>query len=73
VGLRTGLEDVEKRKFMTLLGLELRPLGHPAHSQSLYRLSYPGSCYIINNSQMSRAVNFDVNKPHTPLFGMSFF
>jgi hypothetical protein len=39
---RAGLDDVEKRKFLTLLGLELRPLGHPAHSQSLYRLHYPG-------------------------------
>jgi hypothetical protein len=33
--------DVEKRKFLTLSGLELQPLGHPAHSQSLYRLHYP--------------------------------
>jgi hypothetical protein len=37
---RAGLDDVEKRKFLILLGLELRLLG----SQSLYRLSYPGSC-----------------------------
>jgi hypothetical protein len=33
--------DVEKRKFLTLPGLELRPLGHPARSQSVYRLRYP--------------------------------
>jgi hypothetical protein len=39
---RAGLDDVEKRKFLTLRGLELRPLGCPARSQSLYRLSYPG-------------------------------
>jgi hypothetical protein len=38
-----GLDDVEKGKFLTLPGLELRPLGHPARSQSLYRLTYPGS------------------------------
>jgi hypothetical protein len=38
-----GLDDVEKRKFLTLPGLELRPLGRPARSQSLYRLRYPGS------------------------------
>jgi hypothetical protein len=38
-----GLDDVEKRKFLTLPGLELRPLGRRARSQSLYRLSYPGS------------------------------
>jgi hypothetical protein len=37
---RAGLDDVEKRKFLTLLGLELRPLGRPARSQSLYRLHY---------------------------------
>jgi hypothetical protein len=36
-----GLDDVEKRKFLTLLGLELRPLGRLASSQSLYRLNYP--------------------------------
>jgi hypothetical protein len=39
---RAGVDDVEIRKILTLPGLELRPLG-PARSQSLYRLSYPGS------------------------------
>jgi hypothetical protein len=29
------------RKYLTLPGLELRPLGRPARSQSLYRLRYP--------------------------------
>jgi hypothetical protein len=38
---RTGLDDVEKRKFLTLPVLELGPLGHAARSQSLYRLRYP--------------------------------
>jgi hypothetical protein len=33
VGPRTGLDDVEKRKFLILPGVELRPLGLPAHSQ----------------------------------------
>jgi hypothetical protein len=33
----------EKRKFLTLPGLELRPLSRPARSRSLWRLSYPGS------------------------------
>jgi hypothetical protein len=42
---RTGLDDVEKRKFLTLPGLELRALVRPARSQSLYRLSYPVSRY----------------------------
>jgi hypothetical protein len=30
---RTGLDDVEKRKFLTLPGLEIRPLGSPSRSQ----------------------------------------
>jgi hypothetical protein len=42
VGPRAGLDEMEKRKFLTLPGLELRPLGRPARSQLLYRLSYPG-------------------------------
>jgi hypothetical protein len=37
VGPRAGLDDVEKRKFLTLPGLEFRPLG----SQSLYQLRNP--------------------------------
>jgi hypothetical protein len=43
VDLRAGLYDVEKRKSLILPGLELRPLGRPAPSQSLYRLRYSGS------------------------------
>jgi hypothetical protein len=43
MGPRAGLDDVEKRKLLILPGIELRPLGRPARSQSLYRLSYPGS------------------------------
>jgi hypothetical protein len=37
------MDDVEKRKFLTVPGLELRFLGCAARSQSLYRLHYPGS------------------------------
>jgi hypothetical protein len=43
VGPRVSLDEMEKRKFLTLPGLELRLLSHPAHSQSLYRLLYSGS------------------------------
>jgi hypothetical protein len=39
---RAGVDDVEKRKFLILPGLELQPLGRPARSQSLYRPRYPG-------------------------------
>jgi hypothetical protein len=38
MGLKAGLDDVEKRKFLTIPGLELRPVGRPARSQSLSRL-----------------------------------
>jgi hypothetical protein len=43
VDARVGLDDVEKIKLLTLPGLELRPPGRRARSQSLYRLRYPGS------------------------------
>jgi hypothetical protein len=43
IGGRVGLDDVEKRKFLTLPGIELQNHGHPACNQSLYRLRYPGS------------------------------
>jgi hypothetical protein len=49
MGPRTGLDDMEKRKFLPLPGLELRPLDYPTRSQSLYRLRYPGS---FNNIKM---------------------
>jgi hypothetical protein len=32
VNLRAGLDGLEKRKFLTLQGLELQPLGRPAHT-----------------------------------------
>jgi hypothetical protein len=38
---RASLDDAVKTKFLTLPGLELRPLGRPARCQSLYRLRYP--------------------------------
>jgi hypothetical protein len=43
VNLTASLDDLEKKKFFTLLELNLRPLGRPAHSQLLYWLCYPGS------------------------------
>jgi hypothetical protein len=47
MGPKTGLRDVEKRKFLTILGLEPQPLGDSARSQSVYRLSYPGSALFL--------------------------
>jgi hypothetical protein len=37
VGPTTGVGDVENTKILPLPGLELRPLGRSARSQSLYR------------------------------------
>jgi hypothetical protein len=47
VGPRVGLNDGERRKFSILLGLELRPLGRPTRSQSLYRQRYSGSYFML--------------------------
>jgi hypothetical protein len=49
MGPRTCLDDVEKGKITPLPGLELRLLGDPPRSQSLYRLRYSGS---FNNQIM---------------------
>jgi hypothetical protein len=38
---RAALDEVKKRKFLTLPGLELQPIGRPSRGQSLYRLRYP--------------------------------
>jgi hypothetical protein len=48
VNPRAGLHNVEKRKFLTLPGLELRPLGHSARIPSLYRLHNWVLILIIN-------------------------
>jgi hypothetical protein len=48
---RDGLDHVEKRKFLSLPELELRPLGRPARRQSLYRLCYPGSVCILGSQK----------------------
>jgi hypothetical protein len=55
VGSIAGL-DVEKRKFLTLRGPELQPLGRPACNQSLYWLSYPGSSIYSIATDETRAV-----------------
>jgi hypothetical protein len=46
---RAGLDDVERKKFLAVLGLELRTLGRPARSHSLYRLRYPGCIHMYRN------------------------
>jgi hypothetical protein len=48
--LRAGLDEMEKRKLLTLPGLELRPLDRPARRQSLYRLRYRDPCIGVNEN-----------------------
>jgi hypothetical protein len=43
---RAGLDEMEKKQFLALPGLELRILGRPARSQSLYRQRYHGSLLL---------------------------
>jgi hypothetical protein len=62
---RSGLDDMKNRIFLNLPGLELRPLGRPARSQSLYRLSYLGS-YIGRENYLLFYVYY--NKFKTTLF-----
>jgi hypothetical protein len=56
LGPRTGVVEVERRKILPIPGLELRLLDRLAHSQSLYRLSYPGSLLKKRNSKYQNAI-----------------
>jgi hypothetical protein len=66
---RAGLDDLEKRRFLTLPGLELRSLSRRARSQSPYRIRYLGSppppithviiCFT-ESSWLSMAQGYDV-------------
>jgi hypothetical protein len=40
VGPRSSLDDMQKKKFMAVQGIELQSLCRAAHSQLLYRLHY---------------------------------
>jgi hypothetical protein len=59
---RASLDNVEKRQFFTLQGLELRPLGRLARSQSPYRLRPPGSLTEI----YFKTITFPLS-PYIPL------
>jgi hypothetical protein len=67
VDLRDDLDDLETRKFLAIPGLELQPLGHPARSQSLYRLCYPGCdlrhliSYLITEPATTRYLMKNLN------------
>jgi hypothetical protein len=63
VGPRTGVDEMERRKILPLLGLALQPLGHPARSQSLYWLHSPGS--QLANVARIRVSLVNINVIHT--------
>jgi hypothetical protein len=52
VGPRAGLDEMEKRELLTLPGL-----GHPARSQSLYRLSYLG-CPVCVTKKFNQIIHY---------------
>jgi hypothetical protein len=71
-GSQPGLDDVEKRKFLTLPRFELQALGRPARSQSLYRMRRSGSLRNKLYSWITLWENFFLNHPvqflnHLPL------
>jgi hypothetical protein len=59
------LDDMKKRKFLTLPGLELRRLVLPARSQSLYQLRCRGSFLktesVTENEMNSRSRTQDAD------------
>jgi hypothetical protein len=59
VGPRTGLDDVEKRNFMTLPGHTLQPLGRSAHSHLQYQLKYctTGTISNFRNRDLENKIN----------------
>jgi hypothetical protein len=62
---------MEKLKLLTLPGLELRSLGRPARSQSLYQLRSRGLC-IDEKSKESKAVNvFRISENSPGLYFLS--
>jgi hypothetical protein len=60
VSLRSDLDDLEKRKFLALPRLELRPFHLPAHSQLVYWLYYPISSLLYYTPTKS-SLHFDIS------------
>jgi hypothetical protein len=57
---RDGLDDFRREKLLTLPGLGLRPFGHPARSQSLYRLRYPGLMLCNTKFYFKSSLQFEL-------------
>jgi hypothetical protein len=56
VGPRAGLDYEEKRKFLTLPWLELRPLGRPAPSRRYPDYAVPIPCWVFSFSMVITAL-----------------
>jgi hypothetical protein len=56
VGLTASLNGMEKGKFLNLPGLELRPLGRPARSHLLSRLSLNNNNDILHVCTNSKKI-----------------
>jgi hypothetical protein len=61
MGARTWLKNVEKRKFLTIPGLELRFHGRPTRRQSLNQLHTPASELI-----QEQAITMRIKRKQTP-------
>jgi hypothetical protein len=57
---RAGLNKLERTEILPRAELELRPLGLPVRSISLYRLRYPGSHNLYNTNSIP-SLNFESN------------
>jgi hypothetical protein len=63
VSPRAGVNDTETWKFLTASGLELRPLGRPARSQSLHRPRYIAcTCYKRDQIWEQQRRNAEFNR-----------
>jgi hypothetical protein len=75
---RASLDNMEKLKFLTIPGLEPRPLSRPARSQSLYRLRYLGSIvgkviYFNNCEEIQLTIRVYDKENETMIGGDRFY
>jgi hypothetical protein len=72
VGPIIGLDDVERRKILSLLRREILPLGHPARSQLLSRLLADVKASEMKGMTCINAVSEIRMPPHFRNYGQNF-
>jgi hypothetical protein len=79
MGLRAGLDAVEKRQFLILPGMKFRPLGRPARSQLLYmyilHIYMHTHTYIHRHSRfkdIAHIFSYTMNRDCATVEGISF-